>query len=104
MTTSEASRSPYFIVPQSLADMDDDALDAFLRDVRERRLRAAKEMQEAEKLKQEAKKEKIEAKLSKQLEMFGKEIAQLDKVIAKLEKRKTNIQAIRIELGVEVDL
>lgn len=84
--------------------MSDDDLDEFLEGVRERRLRYIKELQEAERLKHEARVEKLRDKLDKQMKMLGKEITRLDKVIAALDKRITNIQAIKIEMGVEVDL
>lgn len=100
----ERVRAPVFILPTMLSDMSDDDLDKFLEQVRERRLRVVREHQEAERLKAEAHTEKLQAKVEKQFEMLGKEMASLDKVIAKLDKRITNIQALRIELGVQLNL
>tara|TARA_Y100000310_G_scaffold244753_1_gene249629 strand:- start:565 stop:849 length:285 start_codon:yes stop_codon:yes gene_type:complete len=79
-------------------EMDEDTLDAFILNIRERRLTAIRHYEESEKLREEAIRQKLDKQLDHQQKMYRKEAEQLDRVLAKVEKRVLTLRALRLQL------
>jgi len=82
----------------NVMEMDDNTLDAFLLNIRDRRLHSVRIFEESEQLRELARRQKMTKVLDHEQAMCKKELTQLDKVIDKVEKRVLKLRALRLQL------
>lgn len=86
-------------VPKPLLEMTDEEHLALLEGIRYRRLLARRRLEEAMKLKAEKVAEKQRARLEKLITSTEKELVLIDKKLLKLENNISELQLIKLELG-----
>ena len=101
MQKSEAV--PEFIMPTSIDKMTDEQLFDHLDGVRDRRLRMTSLTKRRKSDSQKPTSlDDVRAKLDKQYAMLTRDLEKLDKLTTSAEKRWNAIQAMRIQLGIDV--
>lgn len=79
--------------------LSSDELEEILKGIRERRLRAYKEYEQAKLVEAQHRNNKLAERLNKQIGMLKKEIEAADKWLEKCEKRVANVMAMRVEMA-----
>jgi hypothetical protein len=83
----------------TIDEIDEDTLYVLLDELRERRLRAVRVLEEAEEIKRLARSERVREMVAKHVTMFDKELLTCTKNLDKLEQRVNKIKALRLEIG-----
>ena len=83
----------------NISEWTDDAVEAHLHNIRERRMKPVRVYEEMSLLQAAARREGLEEDLKKQLTMFTKELERVDKALATVEKRSIKLRALRLEIG-----
>lgn len=95
-------KPPDFIDRRTIKEMGADEFDRHLDNIRTERMKGYKLYTQAEADKRAVADEKAREQLSKQYEMMGKEIERIDKTLEKMSDRFVKIQALRIQLGLDI--
>lgn len=95
------SSTPEHITPAALYDMSGDDIDAMLERIRERRLSAVRQYEEAMAAAKQASDAKARTSLLKQCDMLAKKITSVNKAIDIMDDRVNKIRALRLELGLD---
>lgn len=96
------SRPPDFIVPGDLRDMSVEQFDRHIESIRVERLKSYRVYRQQEYDRKAIADENARVDLDKQYDMLGKDIATLDKVLERMCKRFVKVQALRLQLGIDI--
>ncbi len=96
------TRPPDFIVPGDLRDMSVEQFDRHIETIRVERLKAYRVYRKREDDKRLIADEKARVALDKQFVMLDKDIKSLDRVLDRMIKRFTQVQALRLQLGIDI--
>lgn len=83
---------------KTVADLTDDQLDEFIDGLRERRMSAQRQYEQAKKLEKEMREGRLRERLAKHLEILERELTRVNKALSKIDQRVVNIRALRLEI------
>lgn len=92
---------PEHITPQAIYQMTVEQQEKLLEGLRDRRLSALRQYEEAKRLAAEAEEEKARVTLFKQCEMCEKNITRVIKALDALDERINKMRALRLQLGLD---
>lgn len=90
---------PQLVLQPKMRDMTRAEYEAWLEGIRSRRLVAAVEYAQAQKLKLDHESDVLQHKLAREIELFGANIERMEKLDEKIQDQMTKIETYRQELG-----